>query len=172
LIVVSAARLWRASTQEVANFFNYAGNLLDRSLLKLVRGATGCPVTFVRELSGRVAPQRPGKRAKPTMRRRDTAPRLVYMFEEQRVEPRERLALPLKLGDGTPAVTRDVSATGLFFVTDGEYAMEGLVDFEMHLLEARMKFTSIGRIIRLEFSDGRTGVAVRLMNPRLEAVEQ
>jgi hypothetical protein len=106
------------------------------------------------------------------MRRRDTAPRLVYMFEEQRIEPRERLALPLKLGDGTPAVTRDVSATGLFFVTEGEYAMEGLVDFEMHLLEARMKFTSVGRIIRLEFSDGRTGVAVRLMNPRLEAVEQ
>lgn len=105
------------------------------------------------------------------MRPDRSAPKLIYMFEEQRVEPRERLALPLKLGDGTPAVTRDVSATGLFFVTEGEYTIEGLVDFEMHLLEVRMKFTSAGRIIRLEYSDGRTGVAVRLMNPRLEVVE-
>jgi hypothetical protein len=35
------------------------------------------------------------------------------MFIEQRVEPRETLALPLNLGDGHAAVTRDISASGM-----------------------------------------------------------
>lgn len=92
-------------------------------------------------------------------------------FEEQRLAPRERLSLPLKLGDGSHAVTRDISATGLFFEMEGEHLLGGLVDFEMHLLEARVKFTSSGEIIRIEHWAGKTGVAVRLLAPRLEAVE-
>jgi hypothetical protein len=92
-------------------------------------------------------------------------------FEEQRVAPRERLSLPLRLRDGNEAVTRDISATGLFFEIEGEHRLTGLVDFEMQVLEARVKFTSTGEIIRLEHSRGRTGVAVRLMSPRLEPVE-
>lgn len=92
-------------------------------------------------------------------------------FEEQRLEPRERIALPLKLRDGTLAVMRDIGATGMFFEVEGEFLIEGLVDFEMHLTEAGLKFTSTGKIIRLEHSDGKTGVAVRLMDPRLEVLE-
>jgi hypothetical protein len=92
-------------------------------------------------------------------------------FEEQRVAPRERLSLPLRLRDGSRAVTRDISATGLFFEMEGEHLLGGWVDFEMHVREARVKFTSSGEIIRLEHSPGRTGVAVRLLAPRLEAVE-
>lgn len=90
------------------------------------------------------------------------------MFEEQRAEPRERLSLPIRLGDGARAMTRDISPTGLFFEIDGEVPMGGLVDFEMHLNEARMKFSSVGEIVRVEHRDGKTGVAVRLMAPKLE----
>ena len=85
--------------------------------------------------------------------------------------PRERLELPLRLRDGSCAVTRDISATGLFFEMEGLHLLGGLVDFELHLVEARVKFTSSGEIVRLEHKDGRTGVAVRLLAPRLEAVE-
>ena len=92
-------------------------------------------------------------------------------FEEQRIAPRERLSLPLKLRDGSQALTRDISATGLFFEMEGEHLLSGLVDFEMHLPEARVKFTSCGEIIRLEHSSGRTGVAVRLIAARLEPIE-
>jgi hypothetical protein len=91
-------------------------------------------------------------------------------FEEQRVAPRERFSLPLKLDDGRMAVIRDISSTGLFFEVEGEHPVEGLVDFELHLLQARVKVTSSGEIIRVAYSDGRTGVAVRLIAPRLEAV--
>lgn len=93
------------------------------------------------------------------------------MFEEQRIEPRERLALPIKLGDGLRAITRDISPTGLFFEVEGERLMRGLVDFEMHLIEAGMKFTSVGEIVRIEYREGKTGVAVRLMAPRLELID-
>jgi len=92
------------------------------------------------------------------------------MFEEHRIEPRERLALPIKLGDGLRAVTRNISPTGLYFEIDGERLMHGLVDFEMHLAEAGMKFTAIGEIVRVEHDAGKTGVAVRLMAPRLELI--
>ena len=92
-------------------------------------------------------------------------------FEEQRSDPRERLALPLKVGVAGQATTRNISATGLFFEIDGEHIVHGTLDFELQLPEARMKFTSIGQVVRIEHSGGKTGIAVRLLSPRLEYVD-
>jgi hypothetical protein len=93
------------------------------------------------------------------------------MFKEQRLEPRERLALPLQLRDGSQAVTRDISASGLYFEMDGEYQVDGLVDFKMELPDLHMKFTAVGQIVRVEHRFGVTGVAVKLLSPRLEPLE-
>ena len=93
------------------------------------------------------------------------------MFEEQRLDPRERLALPLKLADGVHAVTRDISATGLFFVMEGRHVLHGPVDFELQLPEFSIRFTSSCEIVRVEHGGGRTGVAVRLLTPRLDLVD-
>jgi len=90
------------------------------------------------------------------------------MFREQRLEPRERLALPLRLRDGSHAVTRDISASGLFFEMAGEHHVGGLVDFEMQLADLRMRFTAVGQIVRVEHRFSTTGVAVKLLGPRLE----
>ncbi len=95
----------------------------------------------------------------------------VRMFEERRVNPRERLTLPLKLADGAPASTRDISATGLYFEMQGAHVLSGPVDFELQLSEVSMKFKASGEIVRVELKDGRTGVAVRLIDPRLETLE-
>jgi hypothetical protein len=92
----------------------------------------------------------------------------MTMFIEQRVEPREKLALPLKLGDGSEAVTRDISASGMYIEIAGEHALTGPVVFEMHLADVRMKFTAEGEIVRVEHRDGNTGVALKLRTPRLE----
>ncbi len=94
------------------------------------------------------------------------------MFEEQRLDPRERLALPLQLADGPGAVTRDISATGLFFIMEGEHVLHGPVDFELHLPAFSMKFSSSGEIVRVEHGGGQTGVAVRLVNPRLDSMDE
>lgn len=90
------------------------------------------------------------------------------MFFEQRLDPREHLALPLKLGDGSSAITRDISASGMYFEITGIHPMDGLVDFELHLADANMKFTAEGEIVRIEHSSGKTGIAVKLRSPRLE----
>lgn len=90
------------------------------------------------------------------------------MFEEQRLEPRESLAMPLKLGDGSTAVTRDISASGMYFEIQGSYAMSGPVLFEMQLAELGVKFTAEGEIVRVERHASRTGFAVRLLRPRFE----
>lgn len=79
--------------------------------------------------------------------------------------------MPLRLRDGNHAVTRDISASGLFFEIDGEHQVDGLLDFEMELPDLRMKFTAVGRIVRVEHRFGTTGVAVKLLSPRLEPLE-
>lgn len=68
-------------------------------------------------------------------------------------------------------MTRDISATGLFFVMDGWHAPQGPLEFELQLAEFAMKFTAAGEIVRIEHRDGRTGVAVRLVNPRLDLID-
>jgi hypothetical protein len=92
------------------------------------------------------------------------------MFIEQRVEPREALALPLKLGDGCAAVTRDISASGMYLEIGGWHHMGGPVVFEMHLPAAGIKFTAEGEVVRVEYAGGKTGIAVRLLSPRLQSL--
>ncbi|MDP3822981.1 MAG: PilZ domain-containing protein [Burkholderiales bacterium] len=92
------------------------------------------------------------------------------MFEEHRTDPREPLALPLTLGDGSAAVTRDISASGLYFEIKGSYSMTGPVLFEMQLAELGMKFSAEGDIVRVERRDDATGFAVKLRQPRLEPI--
>lgn len=94
------------------------------------------------------------------------------MFEEHRSEPREALALPVRLAGGAQALTRDISPSGMYLEIRGNPAeIDGALFFEMRLEEARMKFTSEGRIVRVEQHDGYTGIAVKLVSPRLEAID-
>jgi len=95
---------------------------------------------------------------------------LFNMFIEQRVEPREALALPLKLAGGHSAVTRDISASGMYLEIGGWHHMGGPMVFEMHLTAAGIKFTAEGEIVRIEHADGKTGIAVRLLSPRLQSL--
>ena len=99
-------------------------------------------------------------------------PRLPRMhFMEHRTEPREALQLPLMVGEGLEGVTRDISPSGMYFEIRGGHELGGSLFFEMHLEEARMKFTAEGRIVRIEHREGCTGVAVRLISPQLEAID-
>ncbi len=76
--------------------------------------------------------------------------------------------MPVRLGDGSAAVTRDISASGMFIEIKGECAITGPVVFEMQLAELGVKFTAEGEIVRVERHDDTTGFAVRLIHPKLE----
>ena len=86
------------------------------------------------------------------------------MFIEQRREPRESLALPLTLDDGSAAVTRDISPSGMYFEINNWHPMSGAVVFEMQLTERRLKFKAEGQIVRVEHVcfGGSAGPAVPL----------
>jgi hypothetical protein len=90
------------------------------------------------------------------------------MTEDPRETLREPIALPVRLADGRIGVTRDISPGGLFLEFDGPAPWDGGIDFEMEVPEARMKFSAQGWIVRVECREGRTGVAVKLLNARIE----
>ena len=95
------------------------------------------------------------------------------MKNELRTEPREAVNLSLKLGDGVSAVTRDISATGLFFETCSAQQVGNLINVEIDLDTpgGPMKLKAQGQIVRIESQDGRTGVGVKLLSSRLEPVD-
>lgn len=94
------------------------------------------------------------------------------MKNEHRSEPREPIRLPVGLAGGRQSVTRDISATGLFFEMDSVPQLGGLIDLEIEL-DTRggpMKLKAQGQIMRIEQHAGKTGVGVKLLNSRLAPV--
>lgn len=89
------------------------------------------------------------------------------MRNERRSSPREALTLTIRLGDGSLAVTRDVSASGMFFTMPAEAKVEGWLHVEFEVPEAGLKFSAAGEVVRAERSAGASGVALRLHAPRL-----
>jgi hypothetical protein len=94
------------------------------------------------------------------------------MLDEKRKQHRERLVLPIQIRDDGVALTRDVSAAGVFFYVEGEHAIAGMVDFQMQALDTGLTFTALGEIVRVEYSPGWTGVAVRWVTTALTVDEQ
>jgi hypothetical protein len=92
------------------------------------------------------------------------------MSKDARSEHRETMALPMTLRDGGYGVTRDISASGLFFLTDAEQALGGTVDFEidLELPGGPVKLVAQGQIVRIERRGRKTGVGVKLLQSRLE----
>lgn len=95
------------------------------------------------------------------------------MKDTLRIEPREHVTLSLQLIGGGNGVTRDISASGLYFETDSEQQVGSLIDFEIELDTpgGPMKFRARGQIVRIESLGDRAGVGVKLLASRLVPVE-
>jgi len=95
------------------------------------------------------------------------------MKDTLRIEPREQVTLSLQLIGGGNGVTRDISASGLYFETDSEQQGGSLIDFEIELDApgGPMKFRAQGQIVRIESLGDRAGVGVKLLASRLVPVE-
>lgn len=95
------------------------------------------------------------------------------MFMENRIAPREPLALPMQLGDRSQCMTRDISPTGVFYETSRAERVGSLVDFQIDLDApgGRMRLRAQGEIVRIEPGVRMNGVALRLLASRLEPVE-
>lgn len=87
-------------------------------------------------------------------------------------ENRVVAALPVSL-DGGAGITRDVSASGVFFETDMRYAPGSEISFsiELHGPAGKMMLRCQGQIMRVEDRGGKVGVAAKIIESRLEAVD-
>ena len=83
----------------------------------------------------------------------------------RRRAPRYQLALKVRL-DGGEGVTRDLSATGVYFTCDRQFAPDSPIEFVVQFdgtpdtEPVRLRFQ--GRVLRVEDAGGRVGVATSI----------
>src|SRR3954469_20135318 len=92
------------------------------------------------------------------------------MGAEQRTEERVRAALRVSLGDAT-GVTRDVSASGLYFETDRPFTAGQPITLAVDIDTAGGKIAlwCEGIVVRVDGSGAQRGVAVRIVESNLKA---
>ena len=88
---------------------------------------------------------------------------------EKRRKERVFTALPVNLA-GASGVTRDVSASGIFFETDASYTLGNLVSFtvEFNTPGGKMLLKCRGDIVRIEPRGTQIGVAVKIIESTME----
>ena len=91
------------------------------------------------------------------------------MGAEKRRHQRIHVALPVFLKNAT-GITRDVSASGMFFWTAVLCAAGDLIGFEVELRRpvGKMRLKCHGSVIRTESRNADIGVAVRITNSSME----
>ena len=92
--------------------------------------------------------------------------------QNQRREERVSAALPVDLGTAT-GITRDVSASGVFFEIDATYALASEISFAVQLETpgGKMMLRCKGEIVRIEPRGKRVGVAVKIVESTMETVK-
>jgi hypothetical protein len=90
--------------------------------------------------------------------------------QDKRRQKRLGATLPVRLGK-TAGVTRDVSASGVFFETDVAYHRGSKIHFEINLETPWGKAVCDcdGKIVRVERHDGSVGIAVQFAGAKARA---
>ena len=91
---------------------------------------------------------------------------------ENRREDRVERELPVDLG-GATGITRNVSASGVFFETDAKYAVGSEIGFivDLEATGRRMVLKCRGEILRVTQSGGKLGVAAKILESTMEAAK-
>lgn len=91
----------------------------------------------------------------------------------QRKEERIVTSVPVDLGESS-GITRDVSASGIFFETDASYSPGRVINFKVKLdtPSGKMKLRCWGSVVRVEPRNGKTGVAVHITESVMEASKE
>ncbi|MEK7752636.1 MAG: PilZ domain-containing protein [Acidobacteriota bacterium] len=92
--------------------------------------------------------------------------------KRQRKEERVSATLPVNLGTAK-VITKDVSASGIFFETDAAYAIDSTISFtvELNTPGGKRLLKCRGSIVRVERRGEKVGVAVKITESTLEAVQ-
>lgn len=87
---------------------------------------------------------------------------------EQRSEERVPAALPVELENAT-GLTRDVSPSGLYFETDGDFSAGTVISFAVNFdtPAGKMVLNCQGEIVRVVRGKAKLGVAVKIFDSTL-----
>ena len=88
------------------------------------------------------------------------------MNREHRGAKRYELRLPVRYGDGCVGVTRNISASGVYFETDRAGRDGASYVLEVELADATIRCE--GRVVRVEPLGNRIGIALELTTSSLE----
>jgi hypothetical protein len=91
--------------------------------------------------------------------------------EENRKEQRVRTALRVDLGGESTGVTRDVSASGVFFETEASYDRGAAIRFhiEIDTPSGSMILSCRGKVVRIERREAGVGLAVTILESTLRS---
>ena len=87
-----------------------------------------------------------------------------------RREERVSAALPVDVGSAV-GIARNISASGIFFEVDADYAVGSSISFSVKLgtPSGHMNLKCLGEIVRIERRDAKVGVAVMIRESAMEA---
>ena len=92
------------------------------------------------------------------------------MGHANRTEERVSMSVPVRLRGGGSGTTRDISASGIYFETDSAPALELPLDLTVEFSggSGGMALCCKAEVLRFERLGSRVGVAVRLLESKLE----
>lgn len=92
------------------------------------------------------------------------------MAKTPRKHERVAAAIPVRLEAGGEGMTRDLSPAGVYFVVNEGFHVRDSIRFtlEFDTPSGKLYLDCVGEVVRLEESEGRAGVAVKITESRLE----
>ena len=93
------------------------------------------------------------------------------MPQTHRSEERVSMKVPVTLPGGLTGMTRDISASGIYFETDSEPAGDSPLAFSVEFkneVGVGMTLRCRGQVLRVEHQGSRVGVAARILESKLE----
>ena len=92
------------------------------------------------------------------------------MSQQSRRHQRVPSAIAFTLDDGSDAITRDLSPSGVYFETDGQMAVGSVVRFSLQFdnPSGDLLFSCAARVVRIREESGRLGIGAEIVESRLE----
>ena len=93
------------------------------------------------------------------------------MPQTHRSEERVSMKVPVTLPGGLTGITRDISASGIYFETDSEPLGDAPLAFSVEFkndVGIGMTLRCRGQVLRVEHQGSRVGVAARILESKLE----
>ena len=93
------------------------------------------------------------------------------MPQTHRSEERVSMKVPVTLPGGLTGMTRDISASGIYFETDSEPVGDSPLAFSVEFkneVGVGMTLRCRGQVLRVEHQGSRVGVAARILESKLE----